>query len=343
MLGDVDSTGLARRAVAASVDELLAGAERREPFRSEDARSGARFERVWVGGEPHVLKYVHVDDDFAIRAMGLPADLVAKVWEAGLMDTVPGAIDHAVAGVATGCGRDGSGVAVLMRDVSAHLVPPGDTPFGEGQHLAFLDHLAALCARLWGWADDVGLAPYPNRWQPFGHAALAREAVLGWPERVPSVAAEGWERFAVRAPSAVAAVVDALRRDVTPFTDALAATPSTFLHGDWKAANLGTAPDGRTILLDWAYMGAGPACHELAWYLALNRAKLPAGHSKQRAIDDFRAALERNGVATAGWWERQLGLCLLGAVVQFGWEKALGDDEELAWWCDQAREGAALL
>jgi hypothetical protein len=29
--------------------------------------------------------------------------------------------------------------------------------------------------------------------------------------------------------------------------------------------------------------------------------------------------------------------------VQFGWEKALGDDEELAWWVDAAREGARLL
>jgi hypothetical protein len=29
--------------------------------------------------------------------------------------------------------------------------------------------------------------------------------------------------------------------------------------------------------------------------------------------------------------------------VQFGWEKALGDADELGWWCDRAREGAALL
>ena len=36
-------------------------------------------------------------------------------------------------------------------------------------------------------------------------------------------------------------------------------------------------------------------------------------------------------------------LCLLGALVQFGWEKALGDDDELGWWCDRAREGARRL
>jgi aminoglycoside phosphotransferase (APT) family kinase protein len=120
-------------------------------------------------------------------------------------------------------------------------------------------------------------------------------------------------------------------------------TPQTFLHGDWKLGNLGTAPDGRTILLDWAYPGEGPVCHELAWYLALNRARLPVGETKESTIERFRAALGRHGVETAGWWERQVGLCLLGALLQFGWEKALGDDDELGWWCDRAREGARFL
>ena len=59
--------------------------------------------------------------------------------------------------------------------------------------------------------------------------------------------------------------------------------------------------------------------------------------------DPFRAALEGHGVATADWWERQLGLCLLGAVVQFGWEKAYGEDDELGWWLDAARAGARWL
>ena len=59
--------------------------------------------------------------------------------------------------------------------------------------------------------------------------------------------------------------------------------------------------------------------------------------------DAFRAALRRRGVDTADWWDRQLDLCLLGAVVQFGWEKALGDGDELDWWCDAARAGTAWL
>lgn len=334
---------LAPRPVAGSVEELLAGAARRERFVPPESRSTVGFERVWIGEEPHIVKYVHLDDDFTMRASGDIGCRALRAWQAGLFDVAPEAIDHAVVGAARGVGRNGWGCAFLMRDVSGQLVPPGDEPFPEAQHLAFLDHLAALCAATWGWRDDVGLLPYAARWAYFGAAAIEAERVLGFPERVPRVAASGWERFATVAPRGVVAVVDELRRDPTPLAAALRATPTCFLHGDWKASNLGSAPDGRTLLIDWMYVGEGPACHELAWYLALNRAKLPVGHGKERAIDDFRAALERHGVDTGPWWERQRALALLGAVVEFGWEKALGDRDELAWWCDAARDGVGWL
>jgi hypothetical protein len=57
--------------------------------------------------------------------------------------------------------------------------------------------------------------------------------------------------------------------------------------------NLGSHSDGRTILLDRTLPGAGPACWDLCWYLALNRARLP--EPKEAAISRFRAALEGHG------------------------------------------------
>ncbi|MDQ3896624.1 MAG: phosphotransferase, partial [Actinomycetota bacterium] len=201
-------------------------------------------------------------------------------------------------------------------------------------------------ASTWGWRDELnhgspGLLPYAARWAWFGCAAIDGERALGWPERVPQIAYAGWQRFQDRAPADVAAVVGRLREDVTPLADALRQTPSCFLHGDVKASNAGQAADGRTILIDWAYVGEGPACHELVWHLALDRSRLPV--SKEVVIDMFREALERHGVNTSPWWDRQLGLCLLGGLVLFGWEKALGDDDELAWWCEVAGRGAGWL
>ena len=88
--------------------------------------------------------------------------------------------------------------------------------------------------------------------------------------------------------------------------------------------------------------GRGAALSDLAWYLAINCRRLP--EPKEDSILAYRTALEQCGISTEPWWDRQLALCLLGALVQFGWEKALGGyDEELAWWERQAVRAAPLL
>jgi len=200
-----------------------------------------------------------------------------------------------------------------------------------------------MSARTWEWRDDLELLPHRYRWWFFGNVGIAAERELGWPEPVPRLADEGWQRFADRAPRRVVDLLADIDHDPAPFSEAVTTTPSAFLHGDWKFGNLGTAADGRTVLLDWAYPGEGPVAHELAWYLALNRARLPVGETKESTIADLRSALERHGVTTEPWWQRQLELCLLGALAQFGWEKAYGPDDELGWWCDRALEGARWL
>jgi hypothetical protein len=330
------------RPLAASVEELLAGARRLGDHRPADARSSAGFERVEVDGEPCVVKYVHPDHDFTMRVSGDVGCRPRRVWAAGLMDGVPELIDHATLGAAP-WGRHGWGVALLMRDVSDELVPVGDEPVSTEQHLAFLDAIAAMSARWWGWEDDLELLPHRLRWAWFGQDQLAGEEALGYPEAVPRLAAEGWERFAGRVPAAMVDAIDSLRRDPLPLSEAVLTTPQTLLHGDWKFGNLGNGRDGRVVLLDWAYPGQGPVAHELAWYLALNRSRLPPSHDKEATIEALRDALESHGVDTSGWWERQVRLCLLGALVQFGWEKAYGDDAELQWWVERAAEGLADL
>jgi hypothetical protein len=343
-MGSTPSTGagpaLVPRTAAASVDELVAGATRR-PFRAADGKSGSSLERVDIDGEPHVLKVMHVDDDWIARSLGDLACRQVSVWTSGLLDALPASIDHTVVGAARGFGRNGWGAALLMRDAGDHLVPEGDDTVPAGQHAAFVEHMAELSARFWGWTDTVGLTPPTIRWTFFGPGMLACERERGWTHEVPVLAERGWRAFGERAPARVREAVAAVRRDPSLLVDAVADTPWTFLQGDWKMGNLGSHPDGRTILLDWAYPGAGPACCDLGWYLATNRARLP--EPKEDAIARFRRALEDRGVDTGGWWDRQLDLCLLGTVVQLGWEKALGDRAELGWWTDRAAEGASRL
>lgn len=327
------------RPVFETADELFEGATRLGDLRPDDARSAASFERWLVDGEPCVAKYVHVDHDFAMRAAGDIGCIPAQAWATGLMDLAPEHVDHATLGVAR-WGRNGWGAVLLMRDVSSELVPIGDEPVDEPTHLGFLDDLAAFSARGWGRDAPPGLLAPAARWQFFGPDALATEARLGFGERVPQIALDGWQRFTERVPAGLAASIDELRRDPAPLVIALTATPWTLLHGDWKFGNLGRTGDRRrTVLIDWAYVGAGPVAHELGWYLALNRSRLPVGHSKESTIAAFEASLQREGIELGRWWEPQLGLALLGSLIQFGWEKAFGPDDELAWWCDRAAEG----
>jgi hypothetical protein len=341
MLAEMRPPVLSPRPVAASVSELLAGATERRPFLHSDSKSGVGFERVIIDGEPYVLKNVHIDDDWTMRFFHETTCVPLEVWRAGLMDVLPERIDHGLVGAVGGQGRDGLGAALLMRDLSDVLVPAGEDLLPIDKHLQLLDALAALSARMWGWRDTVGLLPLANRWLFFGDADIEDERRLGWPNSVPKIAGEGWVRFFERAPLDVRSLIHDLRADTRPLVAAVSTTPLTFLHGDWKLGNLGVHGDGRIALLDWTYSGEGPICFELGWYLALNAARLP--HAKEDAIRALRSALESQGIPTDGWWDQQLSLCLLGTLVMFGWEKALGSDGELGWWCDRAREGARHL
>jgi hypothetical protein len=329
------------RAVATTVEELLADATERRPMLSGDSKSGARFERVLIDGEPHIVKYLHVDDDWIMRSTGDLACRPVTVWRAGILDRVPACVDHAVVGAATGLGRNGWGCALLMRDMSAWLVSEGDDPVPLDQHLRFLEHMAALHASFWGWRDTIGLTPEFHRFTEFSAGNMDPEGARGWPDVVPRLIVDGWARYPSVAPEVADAVL-ALAADPTPLVDALRTCPRSFLHGDWKMGNLGSLPDGTTVLLDWAVPGEGCPTLELAWYLALNAAKLP--QSKEDAVEAYRGALESLGVSTASWWDCALDLALLAGSVWFGWEKALGGPgPELAWWVERAAMGLARL
>jgi hypothetical protein len=330
---------LTRRPLAASVDRLVAGCSSRTPMVPPDSKSGARFEWVVLNGERLVLKYQDARDDWLMRASGdVAGRRFAALWESGLLDAVPPVIDHAVIGAAV----EGTVGAILLRDVSDGLLPLGDEPLGHDDDLRFLDHMASLHACFWGWRDVIGLTPLLARYLMFSPAVARAEAALSSDLLVPKAMAQGWERFPAVAPRA-AEVVLPLLENPAPLVDALGRTPHTFVHGDWKAANLGSHPDGRTILLDWGEVpGEASPLADLAWYLALNSARLP--RSKDDTITAYRVALERHGVDTGGWWEEALDLELLGAMLQFGWEKALGGPgPELDWWESRAARGAARL
>ena len=318
--------------IGRSAAELLARASSRERVMPADARSGAVFERIVVGSDCYFVKQVSFGSDWIMRVSGDRVGRQYLVWQAGIMDRSPDCIDHAVVAMGVeGAGEDAV-LTIVMRDIGGFLIPPGDAMLPAGQHAGFIAHMAALHAAFWGWDDQAGLTTMAQRVRLFAPDTIAAEVGAAEVPAAVAAAAAGWGARPGRSPLLwqLARLVHD-RPEV--ITGPLSRTPRTFLAVDWKMGNLGTHPDGRTILLDWAFPGAGPACWDLCWYLALNRARLP--EPKEAAISRFRAALEDRGIDTGSWWQQQLDLCMIGIMATFSWEKALGDAGELSWW--QAR------
>jgi hypothetical protein len=311
------------------VADLLARASSRIVVLPGDARSTSLFEQVEIGGERYFLKRLSPATDWIMRITGDHIHRPYQIWRAGIMDAVPPCIDHTVVAMQVDGEGDTAELSVLMRDVGNHLVPEGDEPVSLDQHARFIAHLAELSATFWDWEDTSGLTTMAQRLRFFAPRTIAPELRADVVPGPITAADTGWATLPRRSP-----LLDRVARTVhaspTVLTDPLSALPHTFLHGDWKMGNLGSHPDGRTILLDWAYPGAGPVCWDLCWYMALNQARLP--ETKEATTERLRKALEANGIATEGWWDAQLDLCTVAIMATFAWEKALGDDDELQWW-----------
>jgi hypothetical protein len=321
--------------VLASLEELLAGVQTTTPFES-NGKSGARLEKVTIDGAPYVVK--HLDEgDWSVRASGVPGGPVVEAWRRGILDALPDCLHQPIVGVA-----QGRTSALLMHDVSHWLVPDTDEVVPLAQHERFLDHMAAMHASYWDHPGDlIDIVTPERRYLELSPSMATSEAARGSTHPIPRLVAQGWPLLADVAPKAASVVVP-LAHDPAPLVGALAETPQTFVHGNWKFDNLGTDEDQRTVVLDWELPGRAAGLSDVAWYLAINCRRLPT--SKEATIECYRAGLERHGVDTSGWWERQLGLCLVGALVQFGWEKALsGYDDELAWWEERVVAAAPLL
>jgi hypothetical protein len=296
------------------------------------------MDRVMIDGSSYVTKQISPHFDWISRATGDYGCRARYCWQSGLLDRLPDCIDHTT--VAVAYEPETLTTSLLMHDVSAHLVPEGSDPIPLEQHRRFLDHMAALHASFWSVADSLpDLTPMTTRYVALSPLTAEVEQSLGTSAEVPAMLASCWADLDRAAPDA-ALVARSIARDPWPLVVALSETPSTFVHADWKLGNLGSHPDGRTILLDWQWPGTAPPCVDLAWYLAVNCDRLP--ESKDDAIAAYRDALESHGVDTTAWFDRQLALALLGGLVQLGWSKT-HDDVELGWWAERAVVTARTL
>ena len=241
--------------------------------------SGATLERVTLpDGTPGIAKRVVPGGDWLGRAAGGRA-ITAELWHAGVLQRLPASIETGIVAVEP----DGDGWRILMRDLSAALLP-ADGPISRARHREVMAAAAALHAAFRGERVDGAITLER-------HLAISSPAVAA-AERdgsdvIPKQLAIAWEAFAEAADDDVAQAVLANLRDPAPLARALRAGGTTLVHGDLRDENLGFA-DGRVVLLDWDIAGEGTPALEVAWYLCHDAWRTQATHDE--LLEDFLAA-----------------------------------------------------
>ena len=132
------------------IADMLAGATDVRPLQDAPGKSGARLERLTVGGVGCVVKYLDRASDWTLRASGVLAGPVVAMWTRGLLDRLPACINQPIIGVAVDDpGTPDQRTAVLMRDVGPDLIPAVDDVLPLATHLRLLDHMAVFHATFW--------------------------------------------------------------------------------------------------------------------------------------------------------------------------------------------------
>src|SRR5207247_5476150 len=128
---------------AGQLQELLATAASRQGVRPHDARAGAAYERVTIGGDAYFVKRLSPASDWIMRVTGDRVHRPYLVWQAGIMDRAPGCIDHTVVAMEVDGTGDRAVLNMLMRDVGGFVaprrhpcVPPGQPETSTPQRAA---------------------------------------------------------------------------------------------------------------------------------------------------------------------------------------------------------------
>jgi hypothetical protein len=254
------------------------------------------------------------------------------LFTSGVLDRMPSAIDHAVVAAE----RDGPAWWVVMRDVSASLLP-------DGTRLTREEHRRVLAAANLMWEEFWGervphLCPLYECLHLFSPsiADAEREGL----DLLPKQYEVFWEAFAEAVERDVAGAVLTLVNDPAPLVAELDACGTTLIHADIRDEQIGL--DGeRLILLDWGRASQGHPVVDFFWSICHNAWRIDAGHDE--LVEDFRRARgERDD-------PRAVELGVLAGLVMYGWvfghSAAYHPDpaehdwarQELGWWVPRAR------
>ena len=226
----------------------------------------------------------------------------ALLFTSGVLGRMPRAIDHAVVAAE----RDGEAWWVVMRDVSASLLPDGKRLSRE-EHGRILEAANLMWEEFWG--ERVShLCPLHECFHLFSPAIA--EAERDGIDLLPKQYEAFWEAFAEAVDRDVAGAVLALLDDPAPLVAELEACGTTLIHADIRDEQIGLDGD-RLILLDWGRASQGHPVVDFFWSICHNAWRIDATHDE--LVEDFRRVRgERDD-------PRALDLGVIAGLVMYGW------------------------
>lgn len=354
-----DASGLEPEIVAffaACHGKAALGSITREPLAASDSATQVALERVTIEAGGRRIGYVvkriirlgdwlaRATDDVAIREHRLAQSGIFRLLPAGVASATLASVEIA------------GGAAIIMRDVSGGLMPPGDALIANDHVTVSLRGLARMHAAFSGFpperAEALGLNRLESWLTPLSPRTARREQGRSPRDAVTPLIEPGWQAFSRLEPAAWE-VIGPLLDDPRPLASALRRFTPTLVHGDAKAANFAVEAD-TLVLFDWSTTTAGPGALDLAWFLCINAHKLPC--AKDAAIAVYRAERERTTTPLRDHesWDDELALAMMTSAMRLGWlraysavhaggERSQRDRHETAYWAAQALAARLLL
>lgn len=317
-------------------------------------------------GTRYMLKRISREWDHLMRTTNDIQGRTPSLWKEGILDQLPNEMAHPV----IACSVEGNGWAILMQDVSLHLLHQGDCLSSEDNE-TILKVLAALHATFWEKPylhdRENGLATIDDYFLFVGIEHVRREAKVA---DISNYALQGWKRVREVADADVVDIAMDLLENPKPLVNALRRYPSTLIHGDYWINNLGLChqPEKQIILIDWGLSAVAPPSIDLVWYLVTclspkktitNDQKLATivPHSWDEMIALYKTSLQKRLGENfdEAWWQPQLDLGLMVGFLRLGWiypamivdpehEKMRPYwEESLVWWSEKLRIGTKHL
>jgi hypothetical protein len=294
--------------------------------------SGSVIRRIeQPDGTVVVEKEISPSRDWIARATNDRRGREAALWVDGPLRDLPPCLDYPVIDVTPA----GDGWTVRMRDVSESLFKDGTASLDEWRLV--ISCLHALHERHRGRPPE-GLCAMGERLALFSER-VARIEIDG-ADLLPKFSQHGWTLLRDLLPADVRPAFLALAARPDPLIQALESRPSTMIHGDANAGNLGT-DRGRVIALDWGLVCRAPAEIEYTWTLGWTE-------DRDDVLEIVRATLGPRRDETT----LQLAM-LYNALFWFpnvAWlietsqpDRSASARAELDWWIPHVRRGLAEL